>query len=61
MRLKTLAADVRTAETRQTETDEQWRQAMLAIPNPAADARGMLAAGRTGMLHFGADGERLGA
>src|SRR6478609_5222547 len=27
----------------------------------AADARGMLAAGRTGMLHFGHDGERRGA
>jgi len=26
----------------------------------AADARGMLAAGRTGMLHFGHDGERRG-
>ncbi len=36
-RTKTLSADVRTAETAQTEADEEWRQALLAIPNPAAD------------------------
>lgn len=34
---KRLAADVKDAEATQTQAEEEWRQAMLAIPNPAAD------------------------
>ncbi len=36
-RTKTLAADVKTAEVAQTQAEEEWREALYAIPNPAAD------------------------
>ncbi len=36
-RTKTLAADVKTAEATQTEAEQHWRDAVYAIPNPAAD------------------------
>ena len=35
-RTKTLAADVKTAEATQTEAEQDWRDAIYAIPNPAA-------------------------
>ena len=34
---KSLAADVKAAETAQGEAEDEWREAVLAIPNPAAD------------------------
>jgi seryl-tRNA synthetase len=36
-RTKALAADVKAAEAAQVEAENTWREAMLAIPNPAAD------------------------
>lgn len=36
-RTKTLAADVKEAEVAQTQAEQDWREAMMAIPNPAAD------------------------
>ena len=36
-RTKTLAADVKAAEAAQTEAEQDWRDAIYAIPNPAAD------------------------
>ena len=36
-RTKTLAAEVKAAEAAQTEAEEAWRAALMAIPNPAAD------------------------
>jgi seryl-tRNA synthetase len=36
-RTKALAADVKAAEAAQTVAEEEWRQALLAIPNLAAD------------------------
>lgn len=36
-RTKTLAADVKTAEATQSEAEQHWRDALYAIPNPAAD------------------------
>ena len=35
-RTKTLAADVKIAEATQTEAEQDWRDAIYAIPNPAA-------------------------
>ncbi|MEO7352180.1 MAG: serine--tRNA ligase, partial [Marmoricola sp.] len=37
-RTKTLAADVKLAEAAQSEAEQDWRDAVYAIPNPAADA-----------------------
>ena len=36
-RTKTLAADVKTAEAAQNAAEQDWRDAVYAIPNPAAD------------------------
>ena len=36
-RTKTLAADVKSAETTQTQAEQDWRDAIYAIPNPAAE------------------------
>ena len=36
-RTKTLAADVKAAEATQAEAEQHWRDAIYAIPNPAAD------------------------
>ncbi len=36
-RTKTLAADVKTAEATQAEAEQDWREALYAIPNPAAE------------------------
>jgi seryl-tRNA synthetase len=36
-RTKTLAADVKEAEAAQAQAEQDWREALLAIPNPAAD------------------------
>ncbi|MGH3412311.1 MAG: serine--tRNA ligase [Marmoricola sp.] len=36
-RTKTLAADVKEAEATQGQAEQDWREAVLAIPNPAAD------------------------
>ena len=36
-RTKTLAADVKGAELAQTEAEQDWRDAIYAIPNPAAE------------------------
>lgn len=36
-RTKTLSAEVKAAEAAQTEAEQVWQDAMLAIPNPAAD------------------------
>jgi len=36
-RTKSLAADVKTAEAAQARAEEAWREAIMAIPNPAAD------------------------
>jgi seryl-tRNA synthetase len=36
-RTKTLAADVKTAEATQAEAEQEWREALYAIPNPAAE------------------------
>jgi seryl-tRNA synthetase len=36
-RTKTLAADVKSAEAAQAEAEQDWRDAVYAIPNPAAD------------------------
>jgi seryl-tRNA synthetase len=36
-RTKTLAADVKAAEAAQTEAEDTWRQALMEIPNLAAD------------------------
>ncbi|MCW2867515.1 MAG: serS [Marmoricola sp.] len=36
-RTRTLSADVKAAEAAQAEAEADWRQAVLAIPNPAAD------------------------
>ena len=36
-RTKVLAADVKAAEARQSLSEEEWRAAIMAIPNPAAD------------------------
>ncbi len=36
-RTKTLAADVKAAELTQTDAEQDWREAIYAIPNPAAD------------------------
>ena len=37
-RTKTLAADVKTAEATQSESEQDWRDALYAIPNPASEA-----------------------
>ena len=37
-RTKRLAVDVKSAEADQGSAEEEWREALLAIPNPAADA-----------------------
>jgi len=34
---KTLAAEVKAAETRQGEAEAEWQDALMSIPNPAAD------------------------
>ena len=34
---KTLAAEVKVAEARQTEAEAEWQAALMSIPNPAAD------------------------
>ena len=36
-RTKTLAADVKTAEATQAEAEQDWREVLYAIPNPAAE------------------------
>ena len=36
-RTKMLSADVKAAETAQSEAEQDWREAIYAIPNPAAD------------------------
>src|ERR1700761_8520449 len=36
-RTKTLAADVKSAEAAQAEAEQDWRDAVYAIPNPAAE------------------------
>ncbi|MEI4872659.1 hypothetical protein Q8G47_28440, partial [Klebsiella pneumoniae] len=37
-RTKRLAVDVKSAEADQASAEEEWRESLLAIPNPAADA-----------------------
>jgi seryl-tRNA synthetase len=37
VKTRSLAADVKAAEAAQGQAEEAWREAMLAIPNPAAD------------------------
>ncbi|MFN8192316.1 MAG: serine--tRNA ligase [Nocardioidaceae bacterium] len=36
-RTKTLSAEVKDAESRQTVAEQEWKDALMAIPNPAAD------------------------